>query len=342
MKKRILYLFLLLSVVTLCGACDKDNEENKEVVSLFLPIKATLSRWSTDSACLKSECEKAGLAYEAVITLEPDSENAQLAAIKSAVDKGVKYLVITTTNSSALVNSGVLSTAKEKGCVVVCHDRLIKNTSDVDYYSCCSSEDCGRLQGSFIKQAFLKSGKSSMTIELLAGPVTDDNANLFFNSAMDTIKPMLDNNILTTQSGKTTLNDVRISAWTQAAGYEKMKEILDNYYPNNTYPDVILAPSDVVSLGVIKALDEHNQNITTYPIITGQDNSADALEAIKAGKLSMTLDKQIDKIAENTISIVLDCVNGKNPQLTETINNGSKDIPYISCSPVVITADDLK
>lgn len=262
--------------------------------------------------------------------------------IESAIEDGAKYLVITASNYPALVSSGVLSVAKEKGCVVICHERLIKNSMDVDFYSSCSMEECGDLQGKFIKEQFNASGKNTMTMEILAGPTTDDNAKYFYESAMEIIQPMITSGQFTIASGKTAYNDVNVTAWTENAAYTKMKDVLDTYYPNGSYPEVILSPTDIVARGVVKALDEHNSNITKYPIITAQDNTLEVRALIKQGKVSMTLNKHVDEIASNTISIVKGYINNNVPTTSIYTNNGSKNVPSLFCSPTVVTAADIQ
>jgi D-xylose transport system substrate-binding protein len=56
----------------------------------------------------------------------------------------------------------------------------------------------------------------------------------------------------------------------------------------------------------------------------------------------MTVYKAIKKEADAAAKIAIDLINGQTPQVSDTINNGKKDIPAQFEAPVAVTKDNIK
>ena len=87
--------------------------------------------------------------------------------------------------------------------------------------------------------------------------------------------------------------------------------------------------------GAAAALEE--AGITNMPIITGQDNSPASQALIKSGKQTMTIDKNLKDMANNTALIVNSLINNTPITGSQTVAG----IPTIYSKITVITKDDL-
>ena len=100
-------------------------------------------------------------------------------------------------------------------------------------------------------------------------------------------------------------------------------------------PDIVLAAADNAAQGAVAALEE--AGITNMPIITGQDNSPASQALIKSGKQTMTIDKNLKDMANNTAQIVNSLINNTPITGSQTVAG----IPTIYSKITVITKDDL-
>ena len=96
-----------------------------------------------------------------------------------------------------------------------------------------------------------------------------------------------------------------------------------------------LTATDNAAQGAVAALEE--AGITNMPIITGQDNSPASQALIKSGKQTMTIDKNLKDMANNTALIVNSLINNAPITGTQTVAG----IPTIYSKITVITKDDL-
>ena len=96
-----------------------------------------------------------------------------------------------------------------------------------------------------------------------------------------------------------------------------------------------LTATDNAAQGAVAALEE--AGITNMPIITGQDNSPASQALIKSGKQTMTIDKNLKDMANNTALIVNSLINNAPITGSQTVAG----IPTIYSKITVITKDDL-
>ena len=96
-----------------------------------------------------------------------------------------------------------------------------------------------------------------------------------------------------------------------------------------------LTVTDNAAQGAVAALEE--AGITNMPIITGQDNSPASQALIKSGKQTMTIDKNLKDMANNTALIVNSLINNAPITGSQTVAG----IPTIYSKITVITKDDL-
>lgn len=337
MKNRI---FLLLATIMMVGAMmtgltscsdSDDNNNNQKKVAVLLPDGVNLARWATDKANL--EAVMASYGFQATFYVAPESPEGavqQVEQLRSAINDGVKYIVLTAIDYTKINESGLLE--QHPDVKVVCHDRIILDNPRIAYISSADTKEVGRTQAQFLLNHFHSTGAASMTIEILEGPLTDVNAKDYYDGAMELLRKYITDGKLIVKSGKTAYNDVKADSWSVADGKKDMKDRLTSYGAGEC-PDMILAATDNQAQGAIEALKE--AGITTMPVITGQDNTAVAQNNINNGWQTMTIDKNLRDMAYNTAMIVNGLISNSPVRTSQSISG----IPAIYSKITVMTKD---
>ena len=94
--------------------------------------------------------------------------------------------------------------------------------------------------------------------------------------------------------------------------------------------DGVLAANDGLGNAAISALKQ--RKLPQIPV-TGQDATLQGVQNIVNGDQCMTVYKAIKKEADAAAKIAIALVNGETPDVSDTINNGTKDIPPSSRRP---------
>ncbi len=322
--------FQLLAFVAICSAimisCSKEDKQ-KVNVSLLLEAGSTIERWKYDKEYLREAFSQYNHVHTALH--EADDAETQVEQLKTALESGVKNIVITPINYDAINSSGLLE--QYPNVNIICHSRLIFNSSRIDFYSSCDIEEIGRLQADYLVQQYMASGKETMTLEMFAGPSGDNTSTGIFAGAFQTLKPLIDKGYLIIKSGKKEYQQVALPEWSRTAASNEMKNRLANYYTDEL-PDLILIPNDECAIGVINAIDEQKLIIKKYPAITGQDNSEEGQQYLKEGKLGMTVDLSVKEMCYNTAMVVSSMCQDITPATPNSVNNGAIDVPLIKCN----------
>ena len=338
MKNRF---FWLLATIMICGAMmtgltscsdSDDNNNSQKRVAVLLPDNSRIERWGIDKANLEAVMATYGFNTTFYVAPEtPEGAVQQVEQLRSAINDGVKYIVVTAIDYKKINESGLLE--EHPDVKVVCHDRFIMDNPYVAYLSSADTKEIGRTQAQFLLNHFHASGKTSMTLEILQGPETDVNAKDYYDGAMELLgKYIADGGKLAVQSGKKEYAQVKADSWTVADGKKAMQDRLTAYSTGNC-PDMILAANDNLAQGAIEALTE--AGITTMPVITGQDDTAIAQANIKSGKQTMTINKNLKDMAYNTAMIVNGLISNSPVYTSQSISG----IPAIYSKITVMTKD---
>lgn len=328
----------LAALGLLAVSCEKEVAEDNRV-ALFLPDSKQIDRWGSDMANLVDAMKKYGL-EPIQHTASENAEGAALQAkqIESEIRNGIKTLVITPIDAKDLNNRGVFDGHKD--LKIICHDRIIPLNPKINCCSSCQREQVGVIQAQFLIHQYKASGKETMNLEMFAGPKSDDNASYFFKGAFDLLKPYIDGGQLIVRSGKISYDDVAVNQWSKEEGSAQfLSRLQQGNYESGQYPDLILSPNDALACGIIEALD--GMEVTSYPAITGQDNSDDARRLIYDGKMSMTIDKSLQAMAYNTALVTSSLKNGVTPLTTEVADKGLIKVPLITSQLTLVTKDNL-
>jgi len=328
------FIWLVLPLI-LCLSCIKEDPNAKRVYVL-IPTGEITERWETDKRYIAEAFGK----YDIELTVKTFNDlsqaSLQVEELQKAISSGIRNFIITPIDYNIFNESKVFEGHDDLN--IVCHDRMIYNNSAVDYFSSCDVGEVGKLQAEYI---ISKASKEKMTLEILAGPTSDNNSLLLFDGAFNTLKPYIDKGSFDIVSGKKTFIENALPSWEASSAKQEMSERLKKYYPNKNVPDIIICPNDNCAEGAILAVYEHNPDLTDYPITVGQDNSAGAQALIKKGTMSMTVDKSIRDMSYNSVSVMVNLMKGIEPTTPYYYDNGARYIPYIKAAPKTITIDNL-
>lgn len=349
-KKILSIMILVILTISLvcCGeeknntsSDNKDYGSDKVLVGVSMPTKS-LQRWNQDGENMKKYLEELG--YEVELQFAENKIDTQVSQIENMITKGAKVLVVGAIDGNAL--STVLESASDDGVKIIAYDRLLMNTEAVDYYATFNLETVGKLQGEYIENALnLKEETGPFKIELVTGPLDDNNVNFFFRGAMKVLQPYIDEGKLVVKSGQTKMEQAATPNWDEHEAQSRMDNILTAYYTNDVL-DAVLCSNDSVSIGVQSSLKSagYGSAAKPMPVITGQDANIANVIAIVGGDQSMSVFKDTRALAKKVTDMVNAIVKGEEVPVndTETYDNGVKVVPSYFLAPEVVTKDNYK
>lgn len=314
---------------------------SKGLIGVAMPEKTT-QRWIDDGNNIVKQLQERG--YTVDLQYADDDIPNQLAQIENMVTKGVKVLVIASIDGTTLTD--VLQKAHDSNIKVIAYDRLIRNSTNVDYYATFDNFKVGVLQGTSIVEALgLKDGKGPFNIELFGGSPDDNNAYFFYNGALSVLGPYIDSKKLVVQSGQTGMKVVSTPKWDAATAQSRMDNLLSAYY-TGTKIDTVLAPNDNIALGVISSLKGvgYGSGGSKMPVITGQDAQVQSVKSIVAAEQTSSIYKDTRDLAKVTVGMVDALLTGSKPQINDekTYDNGKKVVPTYLLNPVLVTKANWK
>ncbi|MFE2938222.1 multiple monosaccharide ABC transporter substrate-binding protein [Streptomyces sp. NPDC059255] len=333
-----------LSLVLSLAACGQSSEGGGKddtkggkgsTVGIAMPTKSS-ERWIADGNNVVSELKKLG--YKTDLQYGEDNVAQQVAQIENMITKGVDVLIVAAIDGSAL--SDVLQQAADQKIKVISYDRLILGTKNVDYYASFDNEKVGVLQATYLieKLGLEEGGKQGpFNIELFAGSPDDNNTQYFFNGAMKTLKPYLDDKQLVVRSGQTKLNQVTTLRWDGGTAQKRMDDLLTRAYGSEDV-DAVLSPYDGISIGILSSLrsDGYGTKAKPYPLVTGQDAEVASVKSIIAGRQTMTVYKDIRLLAKTAAQMTDAMLNDKKVEVNDekSYDNKSKVVPAFLLTPV--------
>jgi D-xylose transport system substrate-binding protein len=300
-------------------------------VGVILPETASSARWEGfDKPLLTQAMQAAGLS--------PDVQNAQGDVQKFStladgmIAEGVKVLVIASIDSPS--GAAVAAKAKAQGIPVIDYDRLnLGGTSD--YYVSFDNVKVGALQGQGMADA-LKGKQGAQVIEIEGAP-TDNNATLFHQGQETVLKPLYDSGALKLAGSQPVPN------WDNQQGGVIFEQLLTK---NGGKVDGVVAANDGLAGAIITVLQKNGLN-GKVPV-TGQDATADGLQAILRGDQYMTVYKPIKQEADAAAKLAADLAKGDTASAdalaTGSVQDtkGNRTVKSVLLTPQSITKDTVK
>src|SRR5689334_4046793 len=300
-------------------------------VGVILPETQSSARWEGfDKPLLTAAMQAEGL--DADIQNAQGDEQKFSTLADGMISSGVKVLVIASITSES--GAAVAAKAKAQGIPTIDYDRLsLGGTSD--YYVSFDNEKVGALQGQGLADA-LKGKQGAQVIEIEGAP-TDNNATLFHSGQESVLKPLYDSGALKLVQSQP------IPDWDNQVGGTTFEQILTG---NGGKVDGVLAANDGLAGAVITVLTKYGLN-GQVPV-TGQDATADGLQAILRGDQYMTVYKPIKQEADATAKLVGVLAKGDtaaaNSQASGSVADpkGNRQVKSVLLTPQSITKDSVK
>jgi D-xylose transport system substrate-binding protein len=330
------FLVSAMVFVAACGDDDKSSsssssssgggEKKAGKVAVLLPDSKSSVRWETvDRPFLKKAFDDAGV--EATIQNAEGDKSTQQQQAEQAITNGAKVILLVNLDSGS--GAAIAANAKSRGVKVIDYDRLTLN-GDSDYYVSFDNEKVGQLQGQGLVDCLSKGSGGTPNIAELNGSPTDNNATLFKKGYDSVLNPKFDDGSFKKVA------DQSVPDWDNQKALTIFEQMLQK---NNNKIDGVLAANDGLGNAAISALKQ--RKLDQIPV-TGQDATLQGIQNIVMGDQCMTVYKAIKKEADAAAKIAIALAKGETPQVSDSVNNGKKDVPSQFEEPVAVTKDNIK
>lgn len=321
-------------------------------VGVAMPTQVS-ERWIADGNAVKEQLEADGFTVD--LQFANDDIPTQTQQIDQMITNGANYLIIGSIDGTAL--SSQLEAAGAANIPVISYDRLIRDSENVDFYVSFDNYKVGVAQATALLHGLGitdaegnkldDAPEGPLNIEIFAGSPDDNNAGFFFDGAMDTLKPYLDDGTLVVKSGQTSFDQAATLRWSQDLAQKRMEDLLTSTYSGGESLAGILSPFDGISRGVITALQGAGFGPSIeegLPIVTGQDADIASIKLINDGVQQSTIFKDTRLLATEAVKAVKQISDGKEPEAndTDTYDNGKKVVPSYLLDVVTIYKDNIK
>ncbi|MBT2483936.1 MULTISPECIES: multiple monosaccharide ABC transporter substrate-binding protein [unclassified Microbacterium] len=332
------------------GGDEAAADKGDMLIGVSMPTE-TSERWIADGSAVESGLEEAG--YQVELQYAGDDIPTQGQQIDQMITKGADLLIIAAIDGTAL--SSQLDAAAAANIPVISYDRLIRDSEHVDFYVTFDNYKVGVQQATSLlvglgvldAEGEETGEKGPFNVELFAGSLDDNNAHFFWDGAIDTLQPFIDDGVLTVPSGQTDIEQAAILRWQQETAQKRMEDLLTSTYGGGTELHGVLSPYDGLSRGIITALQGtggFGADIEAgLPIVTGQDAEIGSVSLIDQGVQFASIFKDTRKLAEQSVVAAEAMLEGDEPEAndTETYDNGVKVVPSFLLQSDIVYKDNI-
>lgn len=304
---------------TAIGEEDAQKESGKQKIQIGLTVDSfVIERWIRDRDVFVATARELG----AEVNVQDAGADAQeqISQIDYFIKKHMDVIVIVARDCGAL--SEAVERAHSVGIRVISYDRMV-NDADTDMYISFDNRKVGEIMAQSMIEAIPDGGN----IFMIQGSATDNNVELVKDGFNDTLK----------NSNLQVVYEANCEGWTAELAVDYVEEALEEY------PDVkgIMCGNDDIASQVIQVLAENQ--LAGQVIVVGQDGDLAACQRIVEGTQYMTAFKSIEDLARQAAKYAVKMAeDGKVPSdITDTMNDGSYDIPTKVLEPVAVTRDNI-
>jgi putative multiple sugar transport system substrate-binding protein len=316
------------------GASATSGFGNDALIGVALPSK-TSENWVLAGDLFTNGLKDAGFKSDVQYAAASGTVADQQSQIQAMVTKGAKVIIIGAADGSQL--STQVEAAQAAGIKVIAYDRLIKNTKAVDYYVAYDNFKVGQLQGQALLDGMkAKKATGPYTIEVFAGSPDDANSQVFFNGAMDVLKPAITAGTVVVGSGQADFKQATTDGWKAENAQRRMDSLMTSTYSSGKTLDGVLSPNDTLARAIITSIKGAGKAV---PIVTGQDSEVESVKSIMAGEQYSTINKDTRNLVKQAVQMVKDLGSGKAPEVNDTksYDNGQKVVPSYLLPPQIVT-----
>lgn len=331
------------------GGNGGNQDPDDLLIGVSMPTQ-TSERWIADGNSVKEKLEAKG--YRVDLQYAGDDIPTQSQQVDQMITQGADVLIIAAIDGTAL--SSQLQAAADANIPVIAYDRLIRDSPNVDFYVSFDNFKVGVAQANALlvglgilnRDGSEGSATGPFNIELFAGSLDDNNAHFFFDGAMQTLQPFIDDGTLVVKSGQTDIEQVAILRWQQETAQRRMEDLLTSTYNDGSRVDGVLSPYDGLSRGIITALQNAGYGTASNPIpvVTGQDAEIASVKLINDGVQSSTIFKDTRLLAEQAVIAAEAFLQDRTPQAndTTTYDNGVKVVPSYLLPVETVFKEDIE
>lgn len=316
--KFILKYLIGLSILLVVFSCKQGGD-----IKLGYLIPATEgSRWIIDKKYVELAAQNWDV--ELLVRSAENDENLQLKQANELLELGVDVLIVVPSNANTA--AAIIRDAHAKSVPVIAYDRLIKNC-DLDYIVTFDGKQIGELM---TEHAVKRVPKGNYVI--LFGDAGDVNAITIKDAQEAYLQPYVDRGDINI------VYKTFVENWDKANAYKAMKKVLDF---TDQKIDAVVTGYDGLAMGALQAFDEDKTQ--KLQVLTGQDAELDAVQAVKDGRMTLTIYKSNREMAKAAVDLAIKI--GKGEKLGEpqgTINNGRVDVPMLLLKPQTVEENTIR
>ena len=333
-RNRILPVWLILAAVMMLGGCapkpepdspkadEQVREEKKYQIGLSFD-SFVIERWTRDRDVFVSTAESLGA--EVNIQNANGIVDEQISQIRYFIKKKMDVIVIIAIDGTALKQ--VIEEAKAAGIKVISYDRLILD-AQTDLYISFDNRQVGWLMGEALKEALPNGG----TLFAIYGSASDHNVSQIEEGLAQSLEG----------SDLEIVYSAYCTNWLAELAFDYVNEGLEQFGS----VDGIMCGNDDLAGQAIRALSEHR--LAGKAAVVAQDAELSACQRIMEGTQVMTVFKSVDEEAKAAAQLAVALASGTDitdPSspivVTDTINDGSGEIPAYCIEPVAVTAENM-
>jgi D-xylose transport system substrate-binding protein len=302
-------------------------------IGLLLPETKTTRYETADRPDFEAKMKELDPNVQIIYSNANQNANTQLSQAEAALTNGAQVLVLDPVDSAAA--AVIADKAKAQGVPVIAYDRLILNSSGVNYYISFDNTEVGKLQATSLVDKLNNMGIAKPVIVMINGSPTDNNASLFKQGAHSVFDPLV-------KSGKLVIaKEYDTPDWSPDQAQNEMQQALTAL---GNKVDGVYCANDGTASGAIAAMKAAGLN--PIPPVTGQDAELAAIQRILVGEQYMTVYKAIKPEAEAAAELAYDLLMKKAVpgSMTggKTVKNGKIDVPSVLLTPIAVTKDNIK
>jgi inositol transport system substrate-binding protein len=255
---------------------------------------------------MKAKAEELGVSV--TITDAKDDTAAQLTQVENFVSQGVDAIIVVPVDTSA---AGPMTAAAQAASIPLVYVNRNPEQPGVPYVGSDSL-----YAGTVEMEELAKLAGGAGDVVILQGQVTNEAAVLRTQGCNDVVGKNAGMTVVATQAGD----------WDRAKG----QAITENWIQSGTLKAgmVVCANNDEMALGAINALKAANLLDTVF--VGGVDATSEALAAMQAGDLEVTVFQDANGQGQGGVQAAVDLINGVSvPDYV--------DIPYVLVTPANIS-----
>lgn len=314
---------LVLTVLTV--ACEAKPPTPKPVRIGLSMDSFVVERWIRDRDIFVSEAQALGA--EVLVQVANEDHDTQVQQINLLLGQDIDVLVVVPNDSQRL--GAAIRQLEARGLPVLSYDRLILN-GKVDLYVSHDSVGAGRLMANAVEKS-LATRPSPYRLVVVNGARSDHNSALMnqgYHEVLDS---------LVRAQRVSIVSEVWLSAWSSEEAEASFRKALAGMA---VQPDGVIAANDLLAESLVRVLAQ--KSFLDGTLVTGMDADLAACQRVVEGTQTMTVYKPIAPLATTAAKYAVLLALHQPLGVTETINDGSFDVPFVKLQPVAVYQDNMK